>query len=129
MRSIGEVGSYGIAFRGQDERDMYYVFRIRPGGQYQLIKWSPSQQDAVLIPWTDSTAIKKGQASNQLEVTALGSEISHSVNNEKMANIIDTSFAEGSVGPVATELGHAAVSTIKVWEILIRDGDFIHNRM
>jgi hypothetical protein len=129
MRSIGDSGSYGVEFRGQETLSSYYIFRIRPGGQYQLIKWSPSQPDTVLIPWTNSTVINKGQLPNLLEVTALGSQISLSVNNARLADIMDTSFTEGLVGPVASEQGHAAVSTMKVWEILIRNGDLIHNRM
>jgi hypothetical protein len=123
MRSVDESGSYGVAFRGQDASASYYIFRIRPEGQYQLIKWSPDKQDK-LIAWTDSTTIKKGQSLNQLEVIAQGTQISLSVNNEQLANIMDTSFADGSVGPVATEDGHAVVSMIKVWQ-LYADGDLI----
>jgi hypothetical protein len=129
MRSVGTAGSYGVAFRGQDAQAMYYIFRLRPVGQYQLIKWSPNQPDKILIPWTNSTAINKGEAVNQLEVCALDTQITLSVNNKQLANIMDLSFTRGSVGPVASEQGHAAVSTIKVWEILIRNGDLIKNRM
>jgi len=128
MRSLDNTGSYGVVFRGQDEAALYYLFRIRPSGQFQLIKWSSNQPDIILFPWTDSPAINQGQEQNLLEVVALGAEISLLVNHQQLANIMDTSLARGSVGPVVTDQGHAIVSSMKVWELFFRDGDLIHNK-
>ena len=129
MRSLDNSGSYGVVFGVQDDAALYYLFRIRPSGQFQLIKWSQAQPDLVLIPWTDSPAINKGLVSNQLDVVVVGTQIRISINNEQVAELMDTNFAHGSVGPVATEQGHAVINSMKVWELNYRDGDLIHNLM
>lgn len=118
MRIIGDSGAYGVEFRGQQGSSIptsFYIFQLRPSGQYQLIKWSQDpSQNAVLIPWTDSPAIKKGQSANLLRIMALGTQITLYANGDKLTNINDASFSRGFVGPVATEQGHIAVSSFKV---------------
>jgi hypothetical protein len=121
MMIVDRSGFYGLAFRGDDAAANYYIFRIRPSGQFQLIKWSPMLLDTVLIPWTESDAIQKGRAWNLLEVSAIGNEITLSVNNKELTTINDSSFLQGSVGPVVTQQGHAILRSIKVW--IIRIGD------
>ncbi len=116
MRIIGDSGAYGVEFRGrQSSPASFYIFQVRPSGQYQLIKWSQEKsQNAVLIPWTDSPSIKKGAAANLLRVMAQGDQITLFANGDKLANISDASFSQGFASPVATEQGHVAVSTFQV---------------
>ncbi len=128
MHATSSSGSYGIAFGGDDQNTTYYVFRLRPSGEYQLIKWSANAPVNELIPWTKSTAVKPGQATNRLQVTVIRKEIKLSVNNQKLTNIAVDSFVRGSIGPVVTEAGHAVLKTLKVWNIyIIGEADYLQN--
>jgi hypothetical protein len=118
MRSIEKDGAYGVVFRGTSQPATFYIFQLKPTGHYQLIKWSQIQeQNGELIPWTASDAIRKDQNPNELKVIAQGPQITLYVNGEELADIIDTSLTSGEVGPVATQMGHAAVSYVKAWEL------------
>jgi hypothetical protein len=118
MRSIGNTGVYGVVFRGKHSPPTFYIFQLNLAGQYQLIKWSQTQdQNDILIPWTTSDAIKKDQATNELKVLAQESQITLYVNNQQLASIADKSLTNGVAGPVAAEQGHVAVSFVKVWEL------------
>lgn len=118
IRAIGESGSVGLVFRGQTNPSRYYIFRIRPAGQFQLVKWPESLfLNPVIIPWTDSAAIKKGDVTNELEVFAQGTQITLRANGQQLASVADDYFPQGSLGPVATEGGHMAMSNIKVWAL------------
>ena len=120
MHSIENVGGYGVVFRGQNNSPAtFYIFQISPhNGQYQLIKWSQREdQNGVLIPWTDSDAIKKSLETNELKVLGQGSQITLYINGEQLATITDDSFTHGTVGPVVTGQGHAALIYLKVWEL------------
>jgi hypothetical protein len=116
MRLIGEKGAYGVVFRGNNT-PAFYVFEIHPDGKFQLIIWGQSPNGTILIPWTESAAIKQGGATNLLEVIAQGTCLALFVNNTQLAGFTDNTFIEGVVGPVALEDGHAAVRTTKVWEL------------
>jgi hypothetical protein len=118
MRLIGESGSYGIVFgvvKEQNSPKKFYIFQVNPSGQFRLITF-PKSEKSVLISWTDSTAIKKGQTLNELEVITREKQITLIANSEQIATITDDSFVGGQVGPVALEQGHVAVSVFKVWE-------------
>jgi hypothetical protein len=89
---------------------------IHPDGKFQLIEWSPDSIQT-LIPWTESAAIKQGEATNWLQVIAQDTRLTLFVNDQQLASISDGTYKEGGAGPVALEEGHAVVSTIKVWEL------------
>lgn len=116
MRLIGEKGAYGVVFRGNNT-PAFYIFEIHPDGKFQLIIWGQSPNNTILIPWTESAAIKQGGATNLLEVIAQGTCLALFVNDKQLAGATDNTFIQGVVGPVALEEGHAAVSTTKVWEL------------
>jgi hypothetical protein len=125
--STSNSGSYGIAFGGNDDAATYYIFRIRPDGQYQLIKWSPTEL-VELIQWTESSAIKLGQETNRLQVTVIRRQIKLSVNNHKLVEMPTTFTIHGSIGPVATDEGHAVLKTLKVWNVyIIGEADYLQN--
>jgi len=118
IRLVGNNGAYGVEFRGNNDTPHFYIFMIHPDGKYQLIKWDQIQSNnATLIPWTASPAIKQGEAANVLQVIAQETRLTLFANNQQLASITDASYPEGCVGPVALEEGHAASSTVKVWEL------------
>jgi hypothetical protein len=118
MRLSGEKGAYGVVFRGTNKQGntAFYIFEIHPDGQFRLSYWS-TMSDKTLIPWTESAAIKKGEAINILEVIAQDSRLTLFINSQQLASFVDNALKTGSAGPVALEEGHAVVSTIKVWEL------------
>ncbi len=127
MHSTSTSGSYGIAFGGDDKNATYYIFRIRPAGEYQLIKWSANTVTE-LIAWTSSSAIKTGLETNRLQITVIRQQIKLSINNHKLAEVAAASFIRGSIGPVVTEEGHAVLQTLKVWNIyIIGEADYLQN--
>ncbi len=118
MRSVIKDGAYGLVFRGQPQPPTFYIFQVNPAGQYQLIQWSLDLgQNRELIPWTASDAIHRDQDTNELKVVAQGSQITLYANGVELARLSDDSLTSGEVGPVATQKGHAAVSSIKAWKL------------
>ncbi len=109
-------GAYGVVFRGNGDQRSFYIFMVHPSGEFQLITWSPGAI-RVLIPWTDSAAIKQGQATNLLQVIAQGTRLTLLANGQQVASVSDDAYTEGVAGPVALEDGHAIVSSFKVWEL------------
>ncbi len=127
MHSTSKSGSYGIAFGADDKANKYYIFRVRTDGKYQLIKWSPSEL-VELIPWTKSSYINQGSDTNRLQVTVIRQQIKLSINNHKLANLTTTFTIHGSIGPVATEQGQAALKTLKVWNVyMLGEADYLQN--
>ncbi len=125
MYSTSNSGSYGIAFGGNEDAASYYIFRLRTDGKYQLIKWSPDKV-IELIPWTVSASIKTDKETNQLQVTVFRRQIKLSVNNHKLADLATDLTIRGSIGPVATEQGHAILKTLKVWNVyIIGEADYL----
>ena len=117
--SGSDSGVYGLAFRGQGNPRTYYVFALRPSGQFQLIKMIPTQcrQTAVLQPWADSTAIKKGQERNLLEVIAQGAQITIFANGAQLTSVTDDGPTEGPIGFGAYQGGHAVINSMKIWAL------------
>jgi hypothetical protein len=120
MRLIGAKGAYGVVFRGNNDNPAFYVFEIHPDGKFQLTTWTQTGNNRVLIPWTESAVINKGEATNILEVSTQGAGLTLSANGKQLASITDNTFTTGTAGPVALEEGHAAVSMMKVWELHIQ---------
>jgi hypothetical protein len=114
-----DSGVYALAFRGQGNPRTYFAFGISPKGQFQLIKMIPTQgrQVAVIQPWTESAAIKKGQGKNLLEVIAQGSQITLFANGAQLISITDDSLTEGPIGFGAYQEGHAVINNLKVWAL------------
>ena len=115
MRSVSDTGSYGVFFRGADAPICCYIFRVRPAGDFQLL--IAGGKDAVLWPWTASTAVHKGGAVNVLQVQAQGSRIILFANGEELASLDNGVLSEGSIGLVTSEDSHAAGSSLKIWEL------------
>ncbi len=118
-RSETGSGEYGVIFRGTRDGaspPSYYIFKLKPTGRFGLTKWLQDvQQEAVLVEWTESSAINKGQATNLLEVVANRTQISLFVNGVHLITTSDASFSEGLVGMLAGQGAHAVFDNLKVW--------------
>jgi hypothetical protein len=119
MMPVGGQGAYGIAFGNRPGAAWVVdVFQVMPGGQYELVRMAaqPSMELA-LIPWTDSAAIHKGEATNTLKVLVQNKQITLFVNGQQLASVVDDQLAPGSVGPAATDQGHTVMTAGKFWEL------------
>ncbi len=117
-RAVTDAVPYGLFFRLDNPPGGYY-FKVRPTGQYMLSKWLPADQkkpETVLVEWSDSGAIKKGQAVNLLEVIAQGTQITLLANGEQLASTTDATFSVGVIGMTVGE-GHAVFDNLKVWDL------------
>jgi hypothetical protein len=111
--------AYGVFLRRIDKEN-YYRFKISGLGQYGFEK-NLNGKWINIIPWTNSSAIRTGNATNLIRVECSGDKFAFYVNNEKLRNCTDNSFAAGSIGfEVATfEMGMvlASFDDLKVWEL------------
>ncbi|MBN1967708.1 MAG: hypothetical protein JW910_23835 [Anaerolineae bacterium] len=73
---------FGVLFRYQDTRN-YYVFYISGDGWYSLEQRIDGVAE-VLSDWSQSAAIRQGQATNTLRVVARGQTFSFFVNDEPL---------------------------------------------
>lgn len=87
---------YGVLFRFQD-RDNFYRFDISGDGFFLLSKFHAGEW-VTLVPWTASSAINVGQATNRLDVKAIGSQISVYANDRLLAQVEDAAFTSGNFG-------------------------------
>jgi hypothetical protein len=116
IHSVDESGAYGLTFRDNGPSTGIYIFRVRSGGDFELILWS-QYGEKVLFPWTASPAIHRGTAVNLLEVTARGNHFTLFANGEALASVDNDILSQGWPGVVAMDGGHAAVSRLSVWKL------------
>jgi hypothetical protein len=98
-------GGYGLIVRdqGPEPRDGVnqefnaYVLETGDLGEYGV--WRRDGDHWVdLVPWTRSSAVRSGGSPNDLEVRAVGDQLSFSVNGSVVAEVTDDAYPQGSVG-------------------------------
>jgi serine/threonine protein kinase len=93
---------YGVIFR---EGSMgFYLFLVCDDGTYE-VALSYDDGWVILIPWTDSDAIKPGQI-NRLSVVGQGSDFRLFINNELVSSFNDDTLKSGYIG-LAIQLNEA----------------------
>jgi hypothetical protein len=100
---------YGLVVHGQRSKTGQpedYVLLIYTGAEpkYEILKHKDGQQTA-LVPWFQSTVIRSGTNTNQLEVRARGSELSFYINGQFVRKIKDTENFGGGVAGLYTSDG------------------------
>jgi len=91
---------YGVACRIQDEGAGYYLL-ISGDGFYSIMKAVGEERDP-LVDWTESDVINRGNASNDMRGTCVGSSLTLEVNGEQLASATDSEFLSGDVALTAT---------------------------
>lgn len=115
IRSVSQSGAYGLEFRGPVGELCCYIFQVRPTGDFQFFIAAPV--DISLVPWTHSEAIRQGGAANVLQIRAQDNHFTLYANGKQLISVEDDTLSDGSLGVVATENGHAAISSLKVWKL------------
>ena len=103
---------YGVLFRYDLGGDDFYVFAITGDGFYTLnIDGAKHTEPDVIVDWTESSAINKGQQTNHIKVVAVGNNIEYYVNDQLLGQAQDTRLTKGTVGFFA---GSTEVSGVQV---------------
>lgn len=92
---------FGVMCRVQAQ-DQYYFFIISSDGYYGIGKVNGEQQ-AVLgaESMQPSEAIHQGSATNHMQATCIGDELSLTVNDQLLFTVQDADFSSGDVGLIA----------------------------
>lgn len=88
---------YGLVFRHQGDVDNTYEFAVSGNGMYYIGKVVGGDYKDI-VPWTNSSDVQQGNATNELTVTASGSSITVFINGVKQTTITDNAFSSGRVG-------------------------------
>jgi hypothetical protein len=78
-----------------------YSFNISGDGFYSIQKMVDNEFSD-LVEWTESSAIRKGNATNNLRIVCDGTKLALSVNGELLAEVNDNSFTSGDIALAAT---------------------------
>jgi hypothetical protein len=108
---------YGVLFRFMD-RDNYYRFDISGEGYFLLSKYHQGEW-TTLVPWTASSALNVGQATNNLMVEAIGDRIRLFANGTEIGQATDNALAHGNFGFFANTFTDpnliVSFDNIKLW--------------
>ncbi|HWQ18405.1 MAG TPA: clostripain-related cysteine peptidase, partial [Methanotrichaceae archaeon] len=78
--------------------DTAYYFQYSRTGKYSIWKSTGSCNWTWIQPWTDASAINKGDAWNVLKVRVAGNDMYFTINDIPVFLVKDTSFSSGKVG-------------------------------
>lgn len=118
LKSGSNKDDYGVIFRRVDGEN-FYRFAISGEGNYKFNKLLNGK-------WVDigsaahSNAILTGKRTNTIRIECKGREFTFYINNIKLAEYTDKSFAKGNIGLEAGSSGgltQASFDNLKVWAI------------
>jgi hypothetical protein len=124
FRKIGGPpgGGFGLIVRDQrtgagdgiDQRGRFYVLEVGDLGEIGV--WRRDDDHWTdLVAWTPSSAVKPGNAMNEVSVRAIGARLTLHMNGVQVAEVEDAILAEGAVGMFAGgDLNVVAVSDFRV---------------
>jgi hypothetical protein len=108
-----EDGSYGVAFRFDEKKDVGYIFGVWPHGGYEFARLEEGFAHQIgggsAVYLTDQL-----KTWNRLKVVGKGKKLYLYVNDNLLVTIEDNSFKSGKVG---FYLGHGATSILE-YEVL-----------
>jgi len=87
---------YGVLARMQDGQ-RFYMFSISGDGYFRIVRRDGARETVLSDDWTFSEAIHRGAATNNLEVTCLGSRLTMAVNGTVLAEVTDSAYSSGDV--------------------------------
>jgi len=99
---------YGVIVRRVDD-DNFYRFEISGDGYYNIQKRQKGKWFKLIADWIESSAIRKGAATNHLRVICAGRTLTFFVNQVQVAQVTDDAFPRGEVGVLAGTLAEPGV--------------------
>lgn len=96
---------FGLVCRLQDQNN-YYAFQVSSDGYYGIIRVQDGVRQVISDSSLQTTDLIQSEAKvNHLRADCKGNQLSFYVNWEKVAEVEDSSFAQGDVGLIASSLG------------------------
>ncbi len=99
--------AYGIICRYQSEEN-FYVFLISGDGYYTIGKYQSAAENVVYLTengqFQPSDAIHTGVATNELQASCIGNQLSLEVNGVPLVSVTDPTFVTGDIGLAAGTL-------------------------
>ncbi|MBM3181274.1 MAG: zinc-ribbon domain-containing protein [Chloroflexi bacterium] len=99
LSSTSNSGFGGIVFRRSAPYN-FYVFEVSPNGSFALHRADQASRETwkILIDWTSSRLIARGQTPNVLKVSVSGETISLYVNGQFLTSAQDGTYDSGWIG-------------------------------
>lgn len=104
--------AFGVICRYQDEHN-FYLFLISGDGYYAIGKYAGAESPVTYLTpdgqYQPSELINQGLASNELQASCIGSELSLAVNGQPLVTVTDSEFSSGDIGLAASALQQGTV--------------------
>lgn len=104
--------AYGVICRYQDEEN-FYLFLISGDGYYSIGKYQSGEDRVTYLTedgqFAQSDQINQGAATNLMEVSCVGNELSLAVNGYPLLTITDSEFGAGDIGLAVSALQQGTV--------------------
>jgi predicted Ser/Thr protein kinase len=91
---------YGVVCREQGDGDGYYM--LISGDGYYAIARAEEGNFEWLVDWTESDAIRKGNATNHIRAVCDGSTLALFANGQRLVTTNDSTFTRGDIALTAT---------------------------
>jgi hypothetical protein len=109
--STSPTDTYGVICRAHSSNNgMGYYFLINGNGYFGIRK-GDGERIFVLVPWTQSNAIRIGQTTNTLRAVCVGDYLALYINGQFVAETTDSQFVEGFAGVVVATEGERIAIT------------------
>lgn len=99
--------AYGLICRYQNEEN-FYLFLISGDGYYAIGKYQSGSDEVEYLTadqqFQPSDAINQGNATNRIEASCIGNELSLAVNGLALVTVTDPTFVTGDIGVAASTL-------------------------
>lgn len=99
--------AYGLICRYQNEEN-FYLFLVSGDGYYAIGKYQTGSAEVQYLTadqqFQPSDAINQGNATNRIEASCIGNELSLAVNGLALATVTDPTFVTGDIGVAASTL-------------------------
>ena len=88
---------YGLLARMEDS-DRFYCFAISGDGYFRIALYDQGERELLSGDWLPSNVIRRGEATNTLEVVCEGDRLTFLVNGVPLAQVADATLRNGDVG-------------------------------
>lgn len=111
---IGGVddNAYGVICRYQDEQN-FYLFLISGDGYYAIGKYSGTDVPITYLTsdgqYQPSDLINQGIASNDIQASCIGNQLSLAINGQPLLTVTDSDFSSGDIGLAASAMQQGTV--------------------
>lgn len=104
--------AYGVLCRYQDEEN-FYLFLISGDGYFVIGKYKSGEDRVIYLTeegqYIPSEIINQGQATNNIQASCVGNELSLSVNGVPLLTVSDTDYPSGDIGLAVSTLQQGTV--------------------